>query len=837
VALESFRFTMKFLVGTLVFMAGLPSVRCANGVRDSIPLNDDWKFKRQAAPGPAQEPEFVSAEQSGYADRSWQVVSLPHTWDVTAENPFTVPQHFRGIGWYRRSVRIPDSWKSRRVSIRFKGVFQVTDLWINGTYVGKHVGGYTGFQFDITEHLRWNGSNTIAVRVNDVLTPDIAPANETNVPGYGGIYRVVSLVAASPVHISPDATRVTTEQAGGSVVIHVRTRIKNSDAASHSVQVRQSAVDAQGVSIGAVDRTATLSPGEEKEFTEQLRPVANAHLWSPDSPYLYRLVTTVSSDGQSADEEAVSFGIRFMSNDAAHGFLLNGKPINLHGVNRRQDYGFLGDAVPEAIGRRDIRIIKDMGANFIRTSHYPQDPAILDECDRLGILVWEEVPNIKTYLYPPSGDRTQPTETERFPRAYIANVKQQLGEMIDRDYNHPSIVIWGFADDLSLYHYPEDLRELSDYVHSLDATRWTAGREPHMTDIMDATTGDLLRRHNEHPERRYIWNEWGAFASERSREGAPFYAKLPADPGSEVSMADSAEALLLEGYWMQWAALPWLGTAKWCMFDTGEVNAVQTQSLWTRNRDAKVNLRWPFNDYYGLADMWRLPKEGYYFLQSQWTEKPMVHIVGHWTSSAGSGEKRTVRVYSNADSVELILNGRSLGAHESASPARIWKEFHSFFDQFGVPDEFSQELLPGAALKHGPFIWDDVPYEPGTLAAVATKSGATLRHELHTPQAPTRILLRAEKATLSVPDDDVTFIEADVVDAAGTVVPDARPWLHFEVKGAGRLLGGVADIDAITGVAAINVGAVGDHGEIEVAAASSGLQSGLVRIQVRKVGP
>ena len=236
---------------------------------------------------------------------------------------------------------------------------------------------------------------------------------------------------------------------------------------------------------------------------------------------------------------------------------------------------------------------------------------------------WEEVPNIKIYLYPPAGDRTKPTETERFPHAYIENVKQQIREMIDRDRNHPSIIIWGFADDLSLYHYPEDFTDLTNFTHSLDNTRWTAGRvPPNVTDIVDATaTPELVKYHSEHPDGKYIWNEWGAFASERGREGAPFYDKLPADPGSEVSMSDSDAALLLEAYSMQWAAIPWLGTVKWCMFDTGELNAVQTQSLWTRHHEDKVTLRWPFNDYYGIADMWRLPKEGYYLLQSQWTGK------------------------------------------------------------------------------------------------------------------------------------------------------------------------------------------------------------------------
>jgi beta-galactosidase len=794
-------------------------------------LNDGWKFKRQAAPGAAQEPEFINAERPGYADSSWSNVFLPHTWDVTPDNPFTVPHHFRGIGWYRRALNVPDEWKGRRVSVDFKGVFQIADVWINGKHAGQHVGGYTGFQFDITDYLNWGSNNLLAVRVNDVLNPDIAPANETNVPGYGGIYRSVSLVVTNPVHVAPNGAWVTTEQSGNSVVVHVHTPLKNSDSSPHTVQIHSGITDAQHNAVASSDSSITLSGGEEKEIVQTFQPLTGAHLWSPQDPYLYQLVTTLEANGSTVDNVATPFGIRFMSNDAVHGFALNGKPINLHGANRRQDYGFLGDAVPEAIGERDIRIIKDMGANFIRTSHYPQDPAVLAACDRLGILVWEEVPNIKIYLYPPSGDETKPTETERFPRAYITSVKRQIREMIDRDRNHPSIIIWGFADDLSLYHYPEDFTELTNFTHSLDNTRWTAGRvPPNVTDIVDATAiPELVKHHSGHPEGKYIWNEWGAFASERGREGAPFYKSLPADPGSNVSMSDSDAALLLEGYSMQWMAMPWLGTVKWCMFDTGELNAVQTQSLWTRHRDDKVTLRWPFNDYYGLADMWRLPKEGYYLLQSQWTEKPMVHIVGHWMPPTKPGAKRTVRVYSNADTVELVLNGRSLGVHRSASAERVWHDFHAFFDQFQTPEEFSNPLLPGAKLEHGPFIWDDVPYEPGTLVAIAKNANATVRDERRTPGAPARVLLKTEKDTLA--GEDVSFIEADVVDSAGTIVPDARPWIHFDIKGPGRILGGVADIDAITGIAAINVQPNAGTGEITVTASSPGLEPSSVRIR------
>jgi hypothetical protein len=192
---------------------------------------------------------------------------------------------------------------------------------------------------------------------------------------------------------------------------------------------------------------------------------------------------------------------------------------------------------------------------------------LLDACDELGILVWEEVPNIKIHVYPPPQDGNEPVYTTRFPRPLMDNIKQQLREMIERDRNHPSIVIWGLADDLSRYQYPEDFIELSDATYALDPTRWTAGRAPHVTDIIDAITfEDLWGEHEKHPELRYVSNEWGAIPSERGREGPALLH------GEELrAVADSEAALFQEGYLMQWNAMSWLGTLKWCMFDCGKV--------------------------------------------------------------------------------------------------------------------------------------------------------------------------------------------------------------------------------------------------------------------------
>ena len=227
-------------------------------------------------------------------------------------------------------------------------------------------------------------------------------------------------------------------------------------------------VDAAGKSKAKLDLRAEIGPKEEKSFDQKTEVINDPQLWSPASPYLYHLVSTVWEGDRALDRYVTRFGLRFMRHNAANGFTLNGKPINLHGVDRRQDYAFLGDAVPEAVGVRDIRLMKEMGVNFFRTSHYPQDPAVLDACDELGILVWEEVPNIAIHIYPPPEDETEPVYTTRFPWPLMENLKQQLKEMVERDRNRPSVIIWGFADDLSEYQFPEDFAELSDYTHSLD---------------------------------------------------------------------------------------------------------------------------------------------------------------------------------------------------------------------------------------------------------------------------------------------------------------------------------------------------------------------------------
>ena len=319
----------------------------------------------------------------------------------------------------------------------------------------------------------------------------------------------------------------------------------------------------------------------------------------------------------------------------------------------------------------------------------------------------------------------------------------------------------------------------------------------------------------------------------RSGGGRVHHTIIPGEGRTAFHWVTASPRSFSKGHLMQWNALPWLATAKWCMFDTGEMNATASRTVWDWPfPDGKVSLRWPFNDYLGVSDMWRLPKNGFYFLQSQWTEKPMVHIVGHWTWPGERGRKRQIRVYSNCDSVELLLNGRSLGIHPPITNERVWREFRAASDEIKYHEQFNQDIMSGAGLKHPPFAWDDVPYEDGTLEAVAHMGTETVRDMLRTAGKPLRIAMKTDKKTLNVALEDVSFIEADVVDANGTTIPDAHPWVRFEVSGPGRLLGGTTEIDAITGVVAINVQTTGSPGEIVVTASAPKLEPDSVHIRV-----
>jgi beta-galactosidase len=832
--LEHKRFVLFSILVTVTGAAN--SAATATALRQTLSLNTGWRFARQDNPGSGVESRFHDAWKPEYDDSEWSQVFVPHTWDKSAHNPWVATNHWRGIGWYRREFDVPRFAMDRKVFLEFEGAFQVTKVWVNGKQVTEHVGGFTGFLADVTSVVRVGGKNVLTVSVDSTNNPDIPPADESNVSVYGGLYRDVWLHIVNPIYIpdggvtikTPD---VTSQQSTVSVV----TEVTNSGTASCKLRLVSSILAREGEVVAKEEVTKEAASGQTVEFEQPRLTVKQPVLWDPDHPNLYTLHSQVYRGGQAFDEISTRFGIRVMGYVPRKGYTINGAFINIHGVDRRQDYGYLGDAVPDAISRRDMQIIKDLGANFIRTAHYVQDKSVLEAADELGILVWEEIPNIKIYDYSPTAARN---EDSRYTRKYIDNCLSMIDEMVKRDKNHPSIVIWGIADDMTGYPYLEDLKEMVDRLHVLDPNRWTAGRVyPFLTDVHDPTNSryfDFKVLAEEHPDWKWLWNEWGAFVNERGVDIWPSKGSGDRiDTGNVDAYSPKAipsevtAAIFQEASWIKFEAIPWMATAKWVMFDPGSPATNRTKGIfyfYGPPDKRPWGTRFTGGDYRGLSDMWRIPKASYWFMKAQWTDDPFVYIVSHWTWPGTEGQPREVRVYSTCDEIELFLNGKSLGRRSPASTAELLPEWKSY----GLWESWLT-LPADAKLRHAPFIWRDVPYEPGVLKAVGIKSGKPYTDEKKTAGEPYQILLKADRERIAAGGRDAVRLVATVADKNGVMVPSANPWLTFRVSGPADLLG-TPVLDAVWGMAAINVQSRAEPGALDITASSPGLKGGIYQI-------
>jgi beta-galactosidase len=819
-----------FGIGVLLICA---HVAGAAAVRQKIDLNRDWRFRRQTAPGSATEWQFQDAWKPGYDDAAWSRVFLPHSWDQTAHTPWVSINHWRGIGWYRKEFATPRLSGGQRALLEFEGAMQVAKVWVNGREAGSHTGGYTGFVLDVTDAVKPGPRNLVVLRVDDSNSPDIPPANETNIAIYGGLYRDVWLHITGPVLIPEGGISITTsEVARERSGIRVVQEVTNTLGAPVAVTAASEVIARNGTVAARSEVKKTIPAKATVALEPTTLMVSKPELWSPDHPNLYTLRSVISRDGAIVDEVSTPFGIRAMGYVAGKGYTINGEFINLHGVDRRQDYGYLGDALPDALSRRDMEIIKEMGANFVRTAHYVQDKSILEAADELGLLVWEEIPNIKIYDYTP-GPTTE-TGDSRYTRKFIDNCLAAIGEMIRRDRNHPSIVMWGIGDDMTGYPYLDDLRELNDKVHELDPTRWTAGRVyPMITDVHDPTNDayfSFSKLALEHPNWKWLWNEWGAFKNERGLVIEP-----RAGNTLETGVGDVAEyrrntipseltgAIVQEASWIKFESMPWMATAKWEMFDAGCAACEGTKGIfyfYGPPEERPWGTRFNGGDYRGLSDLWRIPKASYWFVKAQWTEDPFVYIVGHWTWPGQEAKPKMIRVYSTCDEVELFLNGKSLGKRRPEPTETLISEWNSY----GVWN--ARPPLPeGTSLRHGPFVWRNVPYEAGVLKALGTKGGREFADERKTAGPPYQILLKPDRDTIRVGGRDAVRIVAIIADQDGVMVPSANPWLQFRLEGPGDLLGATA-IDAVWGMAAVNIQSREEAGKLIITASGRGLKDG-----------
>ena len=613
-------------------------------------LDAGWLFMRGDVP---------EGQNEKLDDSSWQRVSLPHCWNT--RDPFDARDvrdgfdetalYYRGPAWYRKYFYVADSLRGRRLFLQFEGANQVAEVWLNGKYLGKHLGGYTGFSFEVTDAVRFGAQkNLLAVRVDNSYNYDIPP-HTADFTFYGGLYRDVWLEARRPVFVADLFARAgKISRKSGEVVCSYR--IASRAGGAKSALVRFNLVNADGEIEVSAQRRIRFAGRTSVEDSVHMPAVRNPHLWSPDDPYLYSVYATLLVNGRAVDEISVPFGFRWYRFDANRGFFLNGKPLKIHGVNKHQDYFGMGFAVPDSLQVRDLQIIKEMGANFVRLAHYPQDPSVLAACDRLGLMVWEEIPVVNTI----GG------------KAFARNAQNMLREMILRDRNHPSVVLWGLTNESLMESLDREtavrtvalIRRLNSLAHKLDPSRLTVQAHNRMKLVEVADITDVIGRnryfgwyggtfsdferetsaeHRAHPNWKMLISEYGAGAKRGYHVDQP----------RQYDFSEDYQLLLHEHYWKVIRDTPWLaGGLVWNAFDFGSY--VKLGNI-------------PHINQKGILDARRRPKDLYYFYKSQWTEKPMVYIVSHTRRfiSGPPGRPRTFRVYSNCSEVELFVNGKSLG--------------------------------------------------------------------------------------------------------------------------------------------------------------------------------
>jgi len=709
----------------------------------------------------------ANAKNENFADTKWRSLNLPHDWSIELPFDSTSPSGIGGgalrggTAWYRKTLTLPEQQKSKHFFIHFDGVYRNSEVWINGNYVGLRPNGYISFEYDITPYLKFGtAKNTIAVKVDNSQQP-----NSRWYSG-SGIYRNVWLVSTNDLIVDNWGTFVTTPKISKqSATVNIKSSFKNLSGSPQTIIATTVIYNAAGKEV-ARKSSANIFLDKIKE-TEQEIIIANPVLWSDELPYLYKAKTIVSSKGKVYDEYETVFGIRFFSFDSNKGFSLNGKPLKIKGVCNHHDLGCLGAAVNYRALQRQLEILKVMGCNGIRTSHNPPAPELLELCDKMGFIVMDEAFDMwkkqkNRFDYHLDWDKW--------------HVKD-LQDMLLRDRNHPSVFMWSIGNEVSEQWDAKDssgtiiCKELIAIVKQFDTTRPTisalSNPKP-FNPLVKANAFDLIGFNYEHrlyksfhdsfPGQKFLASETVSSLSSRGQ-----YDLIPSDsvrrwPARWDTVFNDGNAdHTISAY--DNVSAPWGSTHEETWKRIKKAAYLSGEYIWTGFDyiGEPTPYAWPSrSSYFGIIDLAGFPKDVYYMYQSEWTNKTVLHLLPHWNWKAGN----TVDVwayYSNADEVELFLNDKSLGVRKKTG------------DDLHV-------------------MWR-VQYEAGTLKAVSKKNGkVVLIKEIKTAGKPAKIILTADRNSIRADGNDLSFITATIVDAAGIVVPDATSLITFTTKGQGIVI-------------------------------------------------
>ncbi len=711
-------------------------------MRERLSLDQNWRFTLGHAASEVFDYQFkhsrctVKAGEGrggaspAFDDSNWKKIRIPHDWAIELPivnyNEREFSDHgFRAlgpdypensIGWYRKSFEIPESDLGRRISIEFDGVNRDCNVWINGHRLGNHASGFTAFRFDVTDFLNYRGKNVISVRVD-------ASSWEGWWYEGAGIYRHVWLVKTDPLHVASNGTHIISEVNGTDAAVTIRTTVNN-----HSDQ-DETFVLKSVVGEFKAESSQTIPAWKSKEVVHNIN-IPSAKLWSCESPNLYSLKTSI--DGR--DEYQTTFGIRTLRWDVNEGFFLNGKNVKIKGTCNHQQHAGLGIALPDAIHRWKLEKLLEMGSNAYRCSHYAVSKELLDECDRLGILVMAE--------------NRLGGGGEEFCG--------QLRDQILRDRNHPSIIMWSLANEEHTVQWSITGERIGKTMvrlcHELDPTRAVTsamhdrGFNEGFMKVVDVhgwnyiSVGDITGWRERNPQQPIIGSEESSTVQDRGvYEDDPKRGYVRAYDQKTPKWGSTAEK-----WWTFFDERPWLaGGFVWTGYDYyGE----------------PIPYKWPCTaSHFGLMDLCGFRKDQFYYYQAWWSNQPTLHLFPHWNWEGKEDQEIDVHAYANCQSVELFLNGQSLGKQDVKRNSHLeWK----------------------------------VKYQPGTLEARGFTGGKqVLTTQIVTTGKSESIKITTSKPKLNADADDIVLVSIETIDSQGRHVPTADHLIHFELTGPANLIG------------------------------------------------
>ncbi|GAB1454386.1 beta-galactosidase GalB [Draconibacterium sp.] len=721
-------------------------------------LEKGWKFTKG---------DFPEAFNSNFDDSKWESVTVPHDWAIHGPFDKTIDMQviaitqnnekkatektgrtgalpFIGVGWYRASFEVPDYKKGKQVLLTFDGAMSEAQVYVNGQKVGERPYGYSYFYFDITSYLKPDGKNLLAVRLEN------RPKSSRWYPG-AGIYRKVQIIVKDEVSIEHWGTFITTPFISDEVAkVNIKTKVNG-----NNVKLVTTINDADGNEITSGSTTQKFGDGMEQNLA-----VPNPNLWSPETPYLYTAVSRVYQNDVLKDEQTIRFGIRQIEYKADEGFFLNGKVTKFKGVCLHHDLGPLGAAINKAALRRQLAILKDMGCNAIRSAHNMPSLEQVELCDEMGFMMIAE-----------SFDEwAKPKVENGYNRFFNEWAEKDVQNLVRATRNHPSIVMWSAGNEVPDQWGNEGIKRLKflqDLFHREDPTRLVTVGMDQVGNTLKNGFGAMLdipglnyrlplygEAHEKFPQGLILGSETASTLSSRG------IYKFPVEFAKDKKYGD-LQCSSYDFECCNWSNIPdddfvWQDDHDWVI---GEF-------VWTGfdylGEPTPYDDFWPSrSSYFGICDLAGLPKDRYYLYRSRWnTEDETLHILPHWNWEGREGEATPVFVYTNYDSAELFVNGKSQGIQK--------KNMDSNTNRYRL-------------------MWMEVKYEPGTLKVVAfDKQGKPVAEKVvRTAGKPHHLELSTDKTELSADGNDLAYVTVSVVDKDGNLCPNADNQLQFKVSGAG----------------------------------------------------